>query len=57
MLKSKVKVMLIAFFDIKGIVYFEFLRQGQRVNQYMYKEISPGQEEGSMEEQRLGAPP
>ena len=32
MSKSKVKVMLSAFFDIKGIVHFEFLPQGQTVN-------------------------
>ena len=36
---SKVKVMLIMFFDIKGIIHFEFLPQGQTVNQYVYKEI------------------
>ena len=39
MSKSKVKVILIAFFDIKSIVHFEFLPQGQTVNQYLYKEI------------------
>ena len=37
--KSKVKVTLIVFFDIQGIVYFEFLPQGQTVNQTVYKEI------------------
>ena len=37
--KSKVKVMLIVFFDIQGIVHFEFLPQGQTVNQTVYKEI------------------
>ena len=39
MSKSKIKVMLIAFFDIKGIVHLEFLTQGQTVNQNVYKEI------------------
>ena len=37
--KSKVKVMLNVFFDIEGIVYFEFLPQGQTVNQTVYKDI------------------
>ena len=37
--KSKVKVMLIVFFDIQGIVHFKFLHQGQTVNQTLYKEI------------------
>ena len=37
--KLKVKVMLIVFFDIQGIVHFEFLPQGQTVNQTVYKEI------------------
>ena len=37
--KSKVKVMLIVFFDIQSIVHFEFLPQGQIVNQTVYKEI------------------
>ena len=37
--KSKVKVMLIVLFDIQGIVHFEFLPQGQTVNQTVYKEF------------------
>ncbi len=37
--KSKVKVMLIVFCDIRGIVHFEFLPEGQIVNQTVYEEI------------------
>ena len=37
--KCKTKVMLIAFFDIHGIVYAEFLPQGQTINQHVYKNI------------------
>ena len=37
--KSKVKVMLIVFLDIQGIVHFEFLPQSQTVNRTVYKEI------------------
>ena len=37
--KSKVKVMLIVFFDIQGIDHFKFLPQDQTVNQTVYKEI------------------
>jgi histone-lysine N-methyltransferase SETMAR len=34
-----VKKMLICFFDHKSIFYFEFLEQGQTVNQHCYLEI------------------
>lgn len=37
--KSKVKVMLIAFFDVRGIVHSEFLPQGQTITQYVNTEI------------------
>ena len=39
MFKSKIKVMLIAFFDVLGIVQTEFLPQGQTINQDVYKNI------------------
>ena len=32
-------MMLIAFFDVHGIVHAEFLPQGQTINQLMYKNI------------------
>ena len=37
--KSKTKVMLIAFFDVHGIIHAEFLPQGQTINQHAYKNI------------------
>ena len=37
--KSKTKVMLIAFFDVHGIVHAEFLPQGQTLNQHFYNGI------------------
>jgi len=35
----KTKVTLIAFFDVHGIIYTEFLPQGQTINQHVYKNI------------------
>ena len=37
--KSKTKVMLIAFFDVHGIVHAEFLPPGQTINLHVYKNI------------------
>jgi len=37
--KSNVKNVLICFFDIKGLVHFEFVPQGQIVNQLFYLEV------------------
>ena len=37
--KSKIKVMLIVFFDVHGIVHLEFLPQSQTINQNVYKDI------------------
>ena len=37
--KSRVKTMLLTFFDIRGIVHYEFVPTGQTVNQVYYLEI------------------
>jgi hypothetical protein len=39
MSKSQLKTMLIIFFNIQGIVCFEFITQGRTVNQAYYVEI------------------
>ena len=36
---SQVKTMLVCFFDHKGIVHYEFIAQGQTVNQECYLEV------------------
>jgi len=37
--KSKNKVLLITFFDIKGIVHYEYLEEGQTINKETYLNI------------------
>jgi len=37
--KSNIKTMLIAFFDIDGLVHHEFVPTGQRVNKEFYKTV------------------
>jgi len=37
--RSKVKVMLIVFFDMEGIVHYEYIPQGQTVNQQFYLQV------------------
>lgn len=39
MSKSRIKTMLIVFFDARGIVHFEFVPQGQTVNSAFYLEV------------------
>ncbi|UYV63432.1 hypothetical protein LAZ67_2004058 [Cordylochernes scorpioides] len=39
MSKSRIKTMIIVFFDIRGIVHFEFVPQGQAVNSAFYLEV------------------
>ena len=40
MSRSKPKVMLVVFFDWKGIVLHEFVPIGQMVNKNLYQEVS-----------------
>jgi len=37
--KSKIKTMLICFFDSQGVVHKEFVPQGQTVNKQCYREV------------------
>jgi len=37
--KSKLKVMMIVFFDIRGVIYIDWVPEGQTVNQVYYKNV------------------
>jgi len=39
MSQSKIKVMLVVFFDCKGIVHHEFVPCGEMVNKHFYQEV------------------
>ncbi len=39
MSKSKIKFMVIGFFDSLGIVHLQFVPQEQTVNQHFYREV------------------
>jgi len=39
MIRSKIKVMLVVFFDWKSIVLHEFVPRGQMVNKQLYQEV------------------
>ena len=39
MSKSKIKVLLIAFFDQKGLIHHEFVPESETVNQYFYQQV------------------
>ena len=39
MSRSKIKVLLVVFFDWKGIVHHEFVPRGQMVNKQLYQEV------------------
>jgi len=39
MTRSQVKTMLVCFFNHNGVVHYEFIAQGQTVNQHCYLEV------------------
>ncbi|UYV71184.1 ACSL4 [Cordylochernes scorpioides] len=40
MIKSKLKCLLITFFDVKGLVHYEFVPEGQTINKHDYLDVS-----------------
>ena len=38
MSRSEIKVLLVVFFNLKGIVHHEFVQRGQMVNKQLYQE-------------------
>ncbi|UYV74475.1 CPD [Cordylochernes scorpioides] len=40
MIKSKLKCLLFTFFDVKGLVHYEFVPEGQTINQHYYPDVS-----------------
>jgi hypothetical protein len=39
MSKSKFKAMMIIFFDIRGVIYIDWVHEGQMVNEIYYRNI------------------
>ncbi|UYV84461.1 hypothetical protein LAZ67_X002283 [Cordylochernes scorpioides] len=39
MIKSKLKCLLITFFDVKGLVHYEFVTESQTINQHYYLDV------------------
>ena len=51
MSRSKFKVILVVFFDWKGIVFHEFVSRCQSVNKHMYREVVARLRDAGMQEE------